>query len=230
LEDSVTRTTGSPAFQAPEIAKGEDGYSGMKVDVWALGVTAYYLLVGQIPFHGDTLVALFNAIAEGKYTEPSNVDESARDALRMMLEVDWHKRIGVEDLLKHPWIARASRALPQASQEEFGWVPIPCKQFTVLDLAQRLVDESKPSESLRESTSADPTLKSPAAYPARAGDTTAMHATVLQDSPQMTLAGATPGGSSQIGQTPGAQARGSAPLVSQQESAPATGPAQCNVA
>jgi serine/threonine protein kinase len=230
LEDSVTRTTGSPAFQAPEIAKGEDGYSGMKVDVWALGVTAYYLLVGQIPFQGDTLVALFNAIAEGKYTEPSNVDESARDALRMMLEVDWHERIGVEDLLKHPWIARASRALPQASQEEGGWVPIPCKQFTVLDLAQRLVDESKPSESLRESTSADPTLKSPAAYPARTGDTTAVHATVLQDSPQMTLAGATPGGSSQIGKTPGAQARGSAPLVSQQESAPATGPAQCNVA
>jgi hypothetical protein len=27
-------------------------------------------------------------------------------------------------------------------------VPIPCKQFTVLDLAERLVDESKPPESV----------------------------------------------------------------------------------
>jgi serine/threonine protein kinase len=148
IEDSVTRTTGSPAFQAPEIANGEDGYSGMKVDVWAVGISAYFLLVGRIPFEGETLVALFNAIAEGKYDEPSELDEMARDALRKMLEVDWHKRIGVEELLKHPWISRASRLLPLSKQVEEGWVPIPCKQFTVLDLAQRLMDESKPSESV----------------------------------------------------------------------------------
>nr|XP_054764208.1 serine/threonine-protein kinase STK11-like [Lytechinus pictus] len=39
-EDDACRTSqGSPAFQPPEIANGQDVFSGFKVDIWSSGVT-----------------------------------------------------------------------------------------------------------------------------------------------------------------------------------------------
>ena len=32
---------GTPAFQCPEIANGEDTYSGYSIDIWSCGVTLY---------------------------------------------------------------------------------------------------------------------------------------------------------------------------------------------
>lgn len=146
-EDSVTRTSGSPAFQAPEIAKGDDEYSGTKVDVWALGVTAYYLLTGRIPFDAENLVDLFNIISIGEYEEPVEVDSSVRTLLAHMLEVDWHTRWGVEEVLKHPWIARAEQVPSAEKRAEHGWVEIPRRRFSILDLAQQFVD-GHPTEAI----------------------------------------------------------------------------------
>jgi serine/threonine protein kinase len=140
-DDNVTRTSGSPAFQAPEIANGEVGYSGMKVDVWAVGVSAYFLLVGRIPFHADTLVGLFSNIATGDYAEPTELGTNVCDAIRQMLEVDWHKRASVECMLKHPWIARSERMPPCETQEREGWLRVAKKEFSILGLAQRLVED-----------------------------------------------------------------------------------------
>lgn len=39
-EDDTCRTSqGSPAFQPPEIATGQDTFPGFKVDIWSAGVT-----------------------------------------------------------------------------------------------------------------------------------------------------------------------------------------------
>lgn len=37
--DRCTKGQGSPAFQPPEIANGNDAFSGFKVDIWSSGVT-----------------------------------------------------------------------------------------------------------------------------------------------------------------------------------------------
>lgn len=142
-EDNVTRTSGSPAFQAPEIANGEEGYSGMKVDVWAVGVSAYFMLVGRIPFESDNLLGLFRAIAAGKYNIPTELGESICDAIQQMLRVDWHERPSVEELLRHPWIARADRLPSPQKQEEDDWVKVPRKHFTVLEVANNMVAGGK---------------------------------------------------------------------------------------
>lgn len=44
---------GTPAYMAPEVVMGKT-YDN-KCDVWALGVTMYQLLTGQVPFLGDNL-------------------------------------------------------------------------------------------------------------------------------------------------------------------------------
>jgi serine/threonine-protein kinase 11 len=38
-DDSCKTSQGSPAFQPPEIANGNETFQGFKVDVWSSGVT-----------------------------------------------------------------------------------------------------------------------------------------------------------------------------------------------
>lgn len=141
VEDNVTRTSGSPAFQAPEIAKGDEEYSGMKVDVWALGVSTFQMLTGSVPFDAGNLMDLFATIADGKYARipETLIGESGRDAIDSMLVVDWHERATVEELLQNPWIASAEFPPSKARMEKEGWVPIPRKQFSILSLAHGMV-------------------------------------------------------------------------------------------
>ena len=37
--DACKTSQGSPAFQPPEIANGEESFLGFKVDIWSSGVT-----------------------------------------------------------------------------------------------------------------------------------------------------------------------------------------------
>lgn len=140
-EDNVSRTSGSPAFQSPEIANGEHGYSGMKVDVWALGVSLYMLLAGHIPFQGDTLVALFESISIGKCDPLEDVTAEAQDVISRMLTVSWKERASVEELLKHPWVARGAVELSSDEKEKRGWMAIPKKEFGILEVVKRMFEE-----------------------------------------------------------------------------------------
>lgn len=59
VDDDGEWLVGTPAYMSPEQAKGSnvDGRS----DVYAMGVTLYRLLTGQLPFSSDSATALINA-------------------------------------------------------------------------------------------------------------------------------------------------------------------------
>ena len=61
-DDEGEWLVGTPAYMSPEQAKGEhvDGRS----DVYALGVTLYRILTGQLPFSSDSATSLINSHAE----------------------------------------------------------------------------------------------------------------------------------------------------------------------
>jgi serine/threonine-protein kinase len=61
-DDDGEWLVGTPAYMSPEQAKGNpvDGRS----DIYALGVTLYRLLTGQLPFSGSSTTALVNAHVE----------------------------------------------------------------------------------------------------------------------------------------------------------------------
>lgn len=44
VDDSCRTSQGSPAFQPPEIANGDDVFPGFKADIWSAGVTLYVIV------------------------------------------------------------------------------------------------------------------------------------------------------------------------------------------
>ena len=55
LDDTCRTSQGTPTFQPPEIANGQETFSGFKVDVWSTGVTLINFVTGGYPFEGDTI-------------------------------------------------------------------------------------------------------------------------------------------------------------------------------
>jgi len=61
---------GSPAFFPPEIANGSALVSGTRADVWAAGVSLYFMICGRTPFSAASLEVLLNTICDAKYELP----------------------------------------------------------------------------------------------------------------------------------------------------------------
>mmetsp|Transcript_30797 Transcript_30797/g.117848 ORF Transcript_30797/g.117848 Transcript_30797/m.117848 type:complete len:448 (-) Transcript_30797:1565-2908(-) len=95
---------GTPYYCAPEIltSRGE-GYDGIKIDSWSAGVILYRLLVGSLPFKGQSLAQLIVALEKNDVHYPSTLSPEAVDLLRNLLERDAHYRISLHDVKKHPW-------------------------------------------------------------------------------------------------------------------------------
>ncbi len=60
--------TGTPQYRAPEMFEG-GGYDE-RVDIWALGVTLYKLMVGVTPFQSEYHSDTITNIIKGQYTYP----------------------------------------------------------------------------------------------------------------------------------------------------------------
>lgn len=118
VDDTCYTSQGSPAFQPPEIANGQEKFAGFKVDIWSSGVTLYNLVTGQYPFEGDNIYRLFESIGRGIVTIPDDLEEPLRDLLEGMLKKDPDERITLQQIRKHSWFVRK----PPRTLEQ---VPIP---------------------------------------------------------------------------------------------------------
>lgn len=105
---------GSPTYVAPEIiAQDGLGYS-LQVDLWAVGVISYILLVGMPPFQSNdgSQEALFDAILNGSYEIPIDVSisKTAAHFMSQLIKLEDVLRLSSEDALKHPWLAGSRNA------------------------------------------------------------------------------------------------------------------------
>lgn len=65
---------GSPAFMAPEQARGDGGQISTRTDVYGLGATAYVVLTGKTPHESDTTVhAAVRRVAEEEPRDPRSL-------------------------------------------------------------------------------------------------------------------------------------------------------------
>ena len=65
--EEIQSTAGSNYFFSPEICSGE-AYKGKKSDIWALGVTLYFLLFARYPFTASTIPQLYSKITTQEYS------------------------------------------------------------------------------------------------------------------------------------------------------------------
>lgn len=110
--DFMKTSCGSPCYAAPELVLTQSPYEGKKVDIWSLGVILYAMLAGYLPFDddpenedGSDIVRLYHYICKTPLTFPEYVTPLARDLLRKIIVPDPKKRIGMDEIRNHPWLA-----------------------------------------------------------------------------------------------------------------------------
>jgi len=100
---------GSDFYLAPEVIKQEE--YGREIDIWALGVIAYVLLSGSLPFFHSVLHKLYRQIVERDLNFPEqawkNVSKGALDFILRFLQVRAGDRLTAEQSLHHPWLRGA---------------------------------------------------------------------------------------------------------------------------
>ncbi|KAJ2449421.1 Calcium/calmodulin-dependent protein kinase type I [Coemansia sp. RSA 2336] len=112
-EDSriVTSICGTPGYMAPEMLQ-QSGH-GKPVDMWAVGVIAFFVLSGTNPFqrhghpdrsraeHDATVNARFDFLPASRW---HTVSKAARHFISSLLVVDPSMRMTAGQALEHPWL------------------------------------------------------------------------------------------------------------------------------
>ena len=101
----INEQCGTPAYIAPEIIQ-ETGYSGLKADVWSMGVMLYAMLIGKMPFKGSTISDLHVSITTAgfKFPQEPKISFEAKDLISKMMVVDPSQRLSSFEVLRHKWI------------------------------------------------------------------------------------------------------------------------------
>ncbi|XP_047051722.1 probable serine/threonine-protein kinase DDB_G0278901 [Lolium rigidum] len=103
------RVTGTPAFMAPEAARGEA--QGPAVDIWALGCTVIEMATGAAPWQrfASTVATLHHVAFSGESPElPCWLSDQGKDFLGRCLLQDAAERWTAEQLLDHEFVVAAA--------------------------------------------------------------------------------------------------------------------------
>ena len=104
-DEVLTTTCGTPAYMAPEIFR-KVGH-GKPVDVWAVGIIAYFLLCGYLPFDRDTNIEEMEAILKADYSYTpaeywQEVSSTAKNFIDRCLIVEPKHRMTAHEASAHP--------------------------------------------------------------------------------------------------------------------------------
>ena len=94
-------TAGTQIYHSPEMIK-KVGYD-TSVDIWAIGILIYELMVGKPPFRGDREHSLEDNILHLRIKYPS-MNPSARNLIQEILKLEPKNRPNLQKILEHPFI------------------------------------------------------------------------------------------------------------------------------
>ncbi|XP_050415388.1 serine/threonine-protein kinase PLK4 isoform X2 [Patella vulgata] len=97
---------GTPNYISPEVAMRSA--HGLEADVWSLGCMLYTFLVGKPPFDTDAVKSTLNRVILADYEIPVNLSPEAKDLIQCLLRKNPKDRISLKDLVKHPFMTKAS--------------------------------------------------------------------------------------------------------------------------
>lgn len=88
FESSGTKsgvTMGTPEYMSPEQVR-DSGKVDPRSDLWSLGVLLYEMLTGDVPFDGDDLLEIYNAIAHARYAPVTELRPDAPPDLVALID------------------------------------------------------------------------------------------------------------------------------------------------
>jgi len=95
---------GTPAYLSPERAKGAESH--YRCDIYALGIIAYYMLTGQLPYKGEPMAILFQHL-EGNAPPIHEVKSSINSGVSLLVQ----KMMAVEAENRIQSMSDVSRAI-----------------------------------------------------------------------------------------------------------------------
>ena len=103
LEGNVRYTTaGTQLYHSPEmlLKKGYD----TRVDIWAIGVLIFELIVGRPPFKSDGQHSMEDNIVHGRVNWPGSMNLLAKNLITQLLRTEPDKRPTLKEILEHQFI------------------------------------------------------------------------------------------------------------------------------
>jgi len=106
---------GTPHFLAPEVVAGRRFIRTGNIlkfsDVWSIGVIAYVLIVGKVPFSGKSVDAVFESILTKPLIFPDggrHMSASFLDFCERALNKSPNERLRVGEALNHEWVKESN--------------------------------------------------------------------------------------------------------------------------
>lgn len=108
---------GTPYWMAPEIVE-QTGRCTTSCDIWSLGCTVIELLTGKPPYFDlEPMSALYRIVQDEYPPIPPVVSNELKDFLTLCFQKEPFFRKSAQDLLSHPWLAKAHKRLSEANEE-----------------------------------------------------------------------------------------------------------------
>src|SRR5262249_42515922 len=106
-EPAQPGTFGTPAYMAPEQARGETGRIGPRTDVFGLGAVLYTLLTGQAPYRGSDMTDVWEQAKRGRVQPPRQLNPGVPRALGRICV----KALATEPAQRYASVAELERSL-----------------------------------------------------------------------------------------------------------------------
>ena len=128
---------GTPNYIAPEVLDSKLGHS-FEVDIWALGVILYTLLIGRPPFETNDVKKTYNLIKMNAYSFPDqiSISQEAKSLITQILKNDPNRRPSLNEILEHEFfhmgnsipklLPVSTLAVPPSEAYIKKYNPLPC--------------------------------------------------------------------------------------------------------
>uniref|UniRef100_A0A1A9WQT4 Protein kinase domain-containing protein n=1 Tax=Glossina brevipalpis TaxID=37001 RepID=A0A1A9WQT4_9MUSC len=105
-DSNVLELSGTPDYMAPEVLDYEP--LSLQTDIWSVGILAYELLSGSLPFAGETQLKTFLNISQRAFTFPKElfgcVSYQAICFISATLQIKPNDRMTAAECLEHIWL------------------------------------------------------------------------------------------------------------------------------
>lgn len=105
LESRKYTICGTPNYIAPEVLGGKNVGHSFEVDIWALGIMLYALLVGKPPFQAKDVQVIYERIKKTEYSFPVDkpISEEAKVLIKDLLSLNPLHRPNINEILNYDW-------------------------------------------------------------------------------------------------------------------------------